>query len=857
MSLHRPYLVLARVGEQSLHPAWMSDERDFDLVVQCYGTDPARWEGSADLVLPDDDPDLRGGRALHRVLSEHPELLRNYEAIWFPDDDIACDAATISAAFALHTRLGLGLSQPALSPDSYFTHYATLAHPGLHVRFTNFVEALVPIFSAEALAACWHTMDQSRSGFGLDLVWQTIVPGLGLRSAILDAVQVRHTRPVGSGQLYADQEEPAVVEGRRIARAYGVPAELPFEVEEVVTADGTRHLGAEAARIALKHLPSPLLQAIPPWDRYETDLRIIASDQAELRPGVILLPCSDRPIPRAHGAPQPHDGAMVLLIGTDAAARERQWQRCGWRAQVASDEALPELLPELEQHHARVIDVAGDLGLVERCETAARSVGAGLVLRVDDAALLCPHDLRSDVSAMVGPGGCPGCRRLWRRLVGSAGAVVASSPTAAARLEVLTPGSAAVSALADDELRSIAQEPPPTPVAPSAVIVFAPSHDAARPVLAALARQQGLTEPCTVTVVNDAHQDDWSALGRAFAAVASQRVLVLGSGDTPGPWCVADHSRAVSGPSASSVVVLSPARSVGVPGDLSDLALTAGGPALALGDRASIPVDVLAAMIEPGRPDAHVVARLAAATAPWIRLPAPTHSVAPVRELDVVRRTAWHAGVATGLAEQGPTVAPSELVHFTATTRDRERVIGQAAQASPEELRWSIAELHTGERWSEVLERFLTDEVVGHDSAGARAAEAILLAAAQGRPWSVGVDADDPKLAQIRDAVAAEASGTVELVVVHRSEPLDALGWRNAAQVQLPVRAARWVGVDLTPYRPGPMWSPGLAVPIPDALHAADWVRALAQAYHRASAAVSPSDPRRAELSVATPTKET
>ena len=74
----------------------------------------------------------------------------------------------------------------------------TLAIPGFELRYANMVEIMAPCLSASLLRQFLPLMTGSMSGFGLDMLWGRLHPSPAKRCAILDAVQVTHTRPVGS-----------------------------------------------------------------------------------------------------------------------------------------------------------------------------------------------------------------------------------------------------------------------------------------------------------------------------------------------------------------------------------------------------------------------------------------------------------------------------------------------------------------------------------------------------------------------------------------------------------------------------------------------------------------------------------
>lgn len=226
----RKNLILMRAGTTSLHASWFTDDREFDLVVDTYAPDPSIWEGTCDQLFP--GMGATSSPAFFRILSENPQWLDEYESVWFPDDDIETTTESINLLFRLHKDVGADLSQPALSSDSYWSHAITLQHLGFSIRATNFVEVMIPMFSARALKACLETFDQSKSGWGLDFVWPKIVSDFGGNVAIFDCLPVKHTRPVGGGSAYDGLEESPREEMARLMAKYGVDASFTPQVAE-------------------------------------------------------------------------------------------------------------------------------------------------------------------------------------------------------------------------------------------------------------------------------------------------------------------------------------------------------------------------------------------------------------------------------------------------------------------------------------------------------------------------------------------------------------------------------------------------------------------------------------------------
>jgi hypothetical protein len=190
-------LVVVRCGDNSLHKSWCGHDQNWDLGVSYFGSKgidfpearyvhrktAGKWDGLYDFFL------------------HYPECLEKYDYIWLPDDDIASDTQVINRLFDLAAEYGLELSQPSLSTDSYFSHLITLHNPCFRVRYVNFVEIMAPLLSKHLLRKVLPQLKATRTGFGLDFVWPTLTHDPKQNVAILDEIEVTHTRPVG-GELH-------------------------------------------------------------------------------------------------------------------------------------------------------------------------------------------------------------------------------------------------------------------------------------------------------------------------------------------------------------------------------------------------------------------------------------------------------------------------------------------------------------------------------------------------------------------------------------------------------------------------------------------------------------------------------
>lgn len=190
----KDHLALFRAGPSSLHPHAVARlaEQNFDYALSWYGDAPPADAGDAVFVHMQKGAKWPG---LEQTLLAHWDQIQKYRFVWLPDDDLLCVPEDITRMFSICEDLGLELAQPALTRDSYYTHISTLQHSEFQLRFTNFVEIMAPVLSAEMLARVFPSLRGQISGYGLDGLWPRL-SHLG-RVAIIDDTPIRHTRPVG------------------------------------------------------------------------------------------------------------------------------------------------------------------------------------------------------------------------------------------------------------------------------------------------------------------------------------------------------------------------------------------------------------------------------------------------------------------------------------------------------------------------------------------------------------------------------------------------------------------------------------------------------------------------------------
>jgi hypothetical protein len=191
----RKNLVVTRAGPASLHRQWLHPNatRNFDVILTFYHSLPSEdlGEGVYAIFLPGKKVEGWG-----KIMSQFREKIEEYERIAFLDDDIACDAIALSACFDIGQEYNLSIWQPSLSWNSYFTYGGTLHNKNFKLRYVNYIEMMCPFFTTSALKSVEPTFLLGLES-GIDLIWCSLISPETRRCAIIDKVQVIHTKPVG------------------------------------------------------------------------------------------------------------------------------------------------------------------------------------------------------------------------------------------------------------------------------------------------------------------------------------------------------------------------------------------------------------------------------------------------------------------------------------------------------------------------------------------------------------------------------------------------------------------------------------------------------------------------------------
>jgi hypothetical protein len=218
------YLVFSSVGDTNCIHHWLADSshRNFDLITYYYGDDP---DFSPDSNLLISRKGLKYENFYHCV---HNINLSNYEAVWVVDDDIVMQTHAINRMFARFSQFNLLLAQPSFCADSRVSWQITRQDPTCTIRYTNFVENGVAIFSRDVLEVLKPTFKVARTGWGIDLIWPKLMGFPARKIAVIDDVCCVHPSDAPSSLNRVIPRHLHRYSGIELLKRYDiVPKDLP------------------------------------------------------------------------------------------------------------------------------------------------------------------------------------------------------------------------------------------------------------------------------------------------------------------------------------------------------------------------------------------------------------------------------------------------------------------------------------------------------------------------------------------------------------------------------------------------------------------------------------------------------
>ena len=217
--------VFVPVGKDSLHRQLLKGDADFDLHLLIYDGSYNKFCNDSDFVACDAGYKMD---MIYRYLHRHPELFEKYEYFFLLDDDIVISTEDVNRLFSMMREYQLKIALPSLVM-SYYTYKHTAFHPFYILRYTNFVEMMMPCFSRDALKAVLPTFEQKIRWCGIEMHWPVLVGSNHKDMAIVDAVSAKHTRPVQSWNSLSQLQQDNYLKKHNLSWSIEMYGGLPLD----------------------------------------------------------------------------------------------------------------------------------------------------------------------------------------------------------------------------------------------------------------------------------------------------------------------------------------------------------------------------------------------------------------------------------------------------------------------------------------------------------------------------------------------------------------------------------------------------------------------------------------------------
>lgn len=214
------HLILAAVGNESLHGSWISKNKEYDLFLVYYGNIKDKFKNECDFYTQ------RKGikfQMFYHIIKEQRDFFSQYDAIFMPDDDVYIEPSQIISLFEIFHKYELEIAQPSIL--GWYSWNLTLHSPFYALRYVNAIEIMCPVFSKNALDICLETFNENNTAWGLHRIWDMKLGYPKDKMAIIDDVIAIHTREVMAGDVYKNHEVNPWDEDKEIMSKYDLKEE--------------------------------------------------------------------------------------------------------------------------------------------------------------------------------------------------------------------------------------------------------------------------------------------------------------------------------------------------------------------------------------------------------------------------------------------------------------------------------------------------------------------------------------------------------------------------------------------------------------------------------------------------------
>jgi hypothetical protein len=198
-------LLISRLGDHSLHKQWLREkERDWVFWGSYFGDTQDKYLYDCDYY-----EEVKGPKfpIVKKLIKSRWDEVKQFDRVWIVDDDLLFNPLDIPKFVATAEKYDLWVAQPGLDRRGCTGYKALVRDIRYVIHYVNIIEGMAPLFSIDALEKVLPVMDQVQSGWGLGLAYWHVLGKPDKKIAVVDEMCMLHTRPAGTGELYATLRE--------------------------------------------------------------------------------------------------------------------------------------------------------------------------------------------------------------------------------------------------------------------------------------------------------------------------------------------------------------------------------------------------------------------------------------------------------------------------------------------------------------------------------------------------------------------------------------------------------------------------------------------------------------------------
>lgn len=197
-------LLISCVGDESRHKEWIGG-KNYDLFLIYFGKTPNKYKKDAKFYYE------KSGYKFNLIYSILAPMLKDgilkkYDYISVFDDDLSISSSELDRLLDIVYENDFVLAQGSLTQNSSCVWKELIHNPAKpDIRKFNAVEIMCPIMRKDFFLYQFIFWKYLYFGIGLDaVIWDQLLKDLGFQDkvAVINSVQIWHTRKVGSGGIY-------------------------------------------------------------------------------------------------------------------------------------------------------------------------------------------------------------------------------------------------------------------------------------------------------------------------------------------------------------------------------------------------------------------------------------------------------------------------------------------------------------------------------------------------------------------------------------------------------------------------------------------------------------------------------